>query len=103
MLMRIIHDFYYFFVLFKTFYDLKRTQKVVFASKNCLTSERRAEHPFSGRNIQQKGLDSNFLARLGLESTKAELFFKGLVLSSEETSFMTTFYGLYFNQHYTHI
>ena len=30
-------------------------------------------------------------------------FFLGLVPSCEETSFMTTFYGLYFNQHYTHI
>ena len=30
-------------------------------------------------------------------------FFKGLVPSSEETSFLTTFYVLYFNQHCIHI
>ena len=30
-------------------------------------------------------------------------FFINLVPSSEETSFLTTFYGLYFSFHYTHI
>ena len=31
------------------------------------------------------------------------LLFFNLVPSSEETSFLTTFYGLYFSHHYTHI
>ena len=32
-----------------------------------------------------------------------QVFFINLVPSSEETSFLTTFYGLYFSHHYTHI
>ena len=33
----------------------------------------------------------------------ATLFYINLVPSREETSFLTTFYGLYFSHHYTHI
>ena len=32
----------------------------------------------------------------------SSVFFFNLVPSSEETSFLTTFYGLYFSHHYTH-